>query len=95
VDDWLIILDFLLTESEFYKNVFESVQEIDFFDSKLKIITLEELPLLKTCPKLLQHSADFNKIHTTFKNEIDHGYLKLWSDKLNTDLNKTKVHGQA
>jgi hypothetical protein len=43
IDNHLMIFNFLLAESNFYKNVIEKAHEIDFFESKLKIITSEDL----------------------------------------------------
>lgn len=91
IDDREMILDFLLAESKFYKNVIERALTIDFFESKLKIVTLEDLVLLKNCAKRAQDIADLDKIYTTFKNEIDHGYVESWSDKLDISLYKAPV----
>ena len=52
LDNRLMILNFLLAESKFYKNVIKRAHEIDFFESKLKIITPEGLLLLKNWTEL-------------------------------------------
>ena len=86
IDDREMIFDFILAESKYHKNVIERAFEIDFFESKLKIITLEDLILLKNCAKRTQDIADLDKIYEGFDDEIDHGYLKFWSDNLNISL---------
>jgi len=68
LDNHLMILNFLLAESKFYKNVIERAHEIDFFESKLKIITPEDLLLLKNWTELAQGISDSDKINTPFKN---------------------------
>ena len=88
-DDREMIFDFILAESKYHKNVIERAFEIDFFETTLKVITLEDLILLKNCAKRAQDIADLGKINKTFKNEIDHDYVKYWSGKLNLGLFKT------
>lgn len=89
IEDREMIFNFILAESKFHKNVIERAFEIDFFESKLKVITLEDLILLKNIAKRPQDIADLDTICKEFDNEIDHGYLKLWSDQLNISLYKT------
>jgi predicted nucleotidyltransferase len=60
-----------------------------FFEFKLKIITLEDMILLKYFAKRTQDIADLDKIYKTPDNEINHDYLKIWSDKLNINLYKS------
>jgi len=81
-----IIIDFLIAESKFHKSVVKRAIEIDFFKTKLKIITLEDLILLKICAKRTQDIADLEQIYSTFKNEIDHDYVERWAGKLNIKL---------
>jgi len=88
IDDREMIFDFILAESEYHKNAIERAFEIDFFESKLKVITLEDLILLKNFAKRTQDIADLDKIYKTFDHEINHGYLEIWSDKLNINLYK-------
>jgi len=97
LDKHVMILNFLLAESNFYKNVIERAHEIDFFESKLKIIIPEDLLLLKNWTELAQGISDSDKINTPFKNKIDHSYSKFclgkfWSGKLN--MIKQKFHNQ-
>jgi len=86
IEDREMIFDFILAESKFHKNAIERAFEIEFFGSKLKVITLEDLILLKNCANRTQDLADLDKIYETYDDEIDHGYLKFWSDKLNINL---------
>jgi predicted nucleotidyltransferase len=83
-----MIFDFILAESEYHKNTIERAFEIDFFEFKLKIITLEDLILLKNFAKRTQDIADLDKIYKTLDDEINHDYLKIWSNKLNITLYK-------
>ncbi|MBW2012206.1 MAG: nucleotidyltransferase [Deltaproteobacteria bacterium] len=85
-DDREMIFDFILAESKYHKNVIERAFEIDFFETTLKVITLEDLILLKNCAKRAQDIADLNKIYKALDDEINHEYLKFWSDKLNISL---------
>jgi len=86
IEDREMIFDFMLAESKFHKNAIERALEIEFFGSKLKVITLEDLILLKNCANRTQDLADLDKIYETYDDKIDHGYLKFWSDKLNIIL---------
>ena len=88
IDDREMIFDFILAEAEYHRNVIERAFEIDFFEFKLKVITLEDLILFKNCAKRTQDLADLDKICKTFDDEIDHEYLKYWSDKLDISLYK-------
>jgi len=81
-----IIVDFLIAESKFHESVIKRAIEIDFFETKLKIITLEDMILLKNCAKRAQDIADLEKIYSTFSDEIDHHYVESWADKLNIKL---------
>ena len=81
-----IIIDFLIAESKFHQSVVKRAIEIDFFKTKLKIITLEDLILLKICAKRTQDLADLEQIYSTFKNEIDKEYVERWAGKLNIKL---------
>jgi len=69
LDNHLMILNFLLAESNFYKKVIERAHEIDFFESKLKIISPEDLLLLKNWTELAQGIGNSDNIHTPFKNK--------------------------
>ena len=62
LDNHLMIFNFLLAESVFYKNIFKRTHEIDFFDSKLKILTSQDLPLLKNWTELAQGNSDSDKV---------------------------------
>ncbi len=57
----------------------------------MKIVTLEDLVLLKNCAKRTQDIADLDKIYKAFDDEIDHGYVESWSDKLNISLYNESV----
>jgi predicted nucleotidyltransferase len=82
IKDREMIIDFLLAESEFHENVINRAIEIDFYSSKIKIITLEDLILLKKCAKRTQDIADLETISDIFKNEIDQEYVDIWSNNL-------------
>ncbi len=88
IEDREMIFDFILAESKFHKNTIERAFEIEFFGSKLKVITLEDLILLKNCANRTQDLADLDKIYEIYNDEIDYGYLKIWSDELNISLYK-------
>jgi hypothetical protein len=62
LDNHLMILNFLLGESVFYKNVIKRTHEINFFESKLKIIAPEDLFLLKNWTKLAQGNSNSDKV---------------------------------
>ena len=53
---------------------------------QIEIITLEDMILLKICAKRTQDIADLEQIYSTFRNEIDHDYVKYWAGKLNIKL---------
>ena len=88
-----LIFDFILAESEFLINVIERALEIEFFGTKLKIITLEDLILLKYCANRTQDIADLDKIYQTYNDEIDDEYLKAWAKQLNIRLYQNKFRG--
>jgi hypothetical protein len=75
LEDRLMIFDFLLAESKFFKNVIERAFETDFLESKLKIIISEDLILLKNWTKLSQNIGNLDKFYTAFKNKTDYSYL--------------------
>jgi predicted nucleotidyltransferase len=89
IEDLELIFDFILAESEFFKNAIERAFEIEFFGTKLKIITLEDLIVLKNCANRTQDLADLEKIYQTYGEEIDGEYLKKWAKELNINLHKT------
>ncbi|CAN2042746.1 Polymerase beta nucleotidyltransferase domain-containing protein [Candidatus Magnetomoraceae bacterium gMMP-15] len=74
-----IIFDFLLAETDFHKNAIKRAQQLDFLDFKLRIISIEDLIILKKIAKRPQDIADLDRIYTILKNEIDHDYVKIWS----------------
>ncbi len=75
LENRLMIFDFLLAESKFFKNVIERAFETDFLESKLKIIISEDLILLKNWTKLSQNIVNLDKFYTAFKNKTDYSYL--------------------
>lgn len=60
------VINFILAESKFHKNAIERAFEIEFLGSKLKVITLEDLILLKNCANRTQDLADLDKIYETY-----------------------------
>jgi len=81
-NDHDIILDFLLAESQFHRNVLERAIEIDFLGMSVKIITLEDLILFKKCANRPRDIADLTNIYALFDNEIDDDYVRFWSYEL-------------
>jgi predicted nucleotidyltransferase len=93
IEDLELIFDFIFAESEFYRNVIERAFEIEFFGSKIKIVTLEDLILLKNIAYRKQDLADLDKIYQTYNYEIDDEYLKAWAKELNIRLYQNKFNG--
>ncbi|MDM8550768.1 nucleotidyl transferase AbiEii/AbiGii toxin family protein [Desulfobacterales bacterium HSG2] len=81
-NDHDIILDFLLAESRFHRNVLERAIEVDFMGMPVKIMTLEDLILFKKCANQPRDIADLTNIYALFDNEIDDDYVKFWSYEL-------------
>jgi hypothetical protein len=67
LEDRLMIFDFLLAESKFFKNVIERAFETDFLESKLKIIISEDLRLLKNWTKLAKNIGNLDILHSLQK----------------------------
>jgi predicted nucleotidyltransferase len=80
-----LILDFLLAESPFHQNALQRAIKLEFSGITLKVITLEDLILLKQCANRPQDVADVANIYAMFKDEIDHNYIEFWSKKLNIE----------
>ena len=93
IEDLEMIFDFIFAESEFYKNAIKRAFEIEFFGSKIKVITLEDLILLKNFANRKQDLADLDKIYQTYNDEIDDEYLKAWAKELNIRLYQNNFSG--
>jgi hypothetical protein len=81
-----LIIDFLLAESDFLKNVINRAVGVDFLNSKIKTITPEDLVLLKLLANRKQDLADIEKIFSSQENKLDHSYLNKWSKVLNVKI---------
>jgi predicted nucleotidyltransferase len=81
-----LIIDFILAETDFLKNVIDRVIEIDFYNFKIKTITVEDLILLKFLAGRKQDVADIEKTFLYLKDELDLLYLNKWSKILNVKL---------
>ena len=81
-EDKEIIVDFLLAESEFHKSAIRRSSEIEFFDIKLKVVSLEDLIILKILSNRVQDKADLERIFKGMKTDIDYEYLDYWKGKL-------------
>lgn len=81
-NDKEIVIDFLLVESEFHKSAIRRSSEITFIDMELRVISLEDLIILKTLSDRTQDKADLERIFETMKDEIDYEYLNHWKDRL-------------
>ncbi len=77
-----MIIDLLLVGSEFQKSAIRRSSEITFIDIKLKVISLEDLIILKILSARTQDKADLERVFKTMKNEIDCEYLNYWKDRL-------------
>jgi hypothetical protein len=78
-----LIIDFLLAENDFLKNILERVIEINFMNLIIKTITLEDLVILKLLAHRKQDLADIEKILLAGKNNLDYSYIKKWTKALN------------
>ena len=81
-----LILDFLLADSPFHQNALQRALTLDFLGSTLKVVTLEDLVLLKKCANRPQDLADLAKIHAMFQETLDHAYLAYWAQALHLTL---------
>ncbi len=77
-----LMLDFLLAESQFHRNVLDRAIELDFLGTTLKVVTLEDLILLKKCANRSQDIVDIENIYVSFDDELDHDYVEYWSKEL-------------
>lgn len=77
-----LILDFLLAESLLHQKMLERAISLNFLGTTLKVITLEDLILLKKCANRPQDIADITTIYATYEHEIDHDYLAYWFREL-------------
>jgi predicted nucleotidyltransferase len=80
------IIDFILADSEYLKNVLKRSISIDFTGYNLKIISLEDLIILKLISGRDQDKADLQKISLVASEQIDLEYIKFWERELNFSL---------
>jgi hypothetical protein len=78
-----LILDFLLAELPFHHHILKRAVGFDFLGFPLKVVTLEDLILLKKCAKRPQDVADITTIYASYNDEIDHDYIAFWTKELN------------
>lgn len=77
-----IILDFLLAASEFDRQVLQRAISLEFMGMELRVVTCEDLILLKKCAHRDQDLVDITRIYQRFHDEINHEYIAYWSQKL-------------
>ncbi len=77
-----IILDFLLAESEFHYCILDRAIDLDFLGSHLKVVTIEDLVLLKKYANRPQDIIDIETIYTLCQDELDDEYITNWSKTL-------------
>ena len=83
VDNKEIVLDLMVSNSEIQENIIKRAMKIHFAGIDLKIITIEDMVLLKKYSRRPQDIADLDNIYNNLNDEIDHAYIKAWSNKLN------------
>ena len=77
-----IILDLLLAASEFHRQALQRAIALDFMGMEIRVVTCEDLILLKKCAYRDQDIVDITRIYQRFHDEIDHEYIAYWSQKL-------------
>ena len=77
-----IVLDFLLAESEFHTSILNRAVEIKAFEVDIKIVSLEDLIILKKIADRKQDRLDIENIYAMYKDEIDSKYIDEWLTKL-------------
>jgi predicted nucleotidyltransferase len=80
------IIDFILADSEYLKNVLKRSIVINFKGYNLKIISLEDLIILKSISGGDQDKADLQKISLISSEQIDLKYIKSWESKLKLSI---------
>jgi hypothetical protein len=84
--DKTLIGDFLLAESEYHQNIVKRAIDFNFEGKVIKVVTLEDLILLKNSSLRDIDKNDIAKIYLLRGDEIDNEYLKNWSSKLGIKL---------
>ena len=77
-----LVLDLLLADSEFLRQVLARKQTVSFHGLALPIITLEDLILLKAIAGRLQDKADLERIRERTDLPVDWNYVRMWQTKL-------------
>ncbi len=80
-----IILDFMLAETPFHRNAIERAMELDFFGLRLKVVTPEDLIILKKCAHRPQDMLDIATIYKYFGDDIDDDYIERCMKELDID----------
>jgi predicted nucleotidyltransferase len=86
VNDHESIIDFILADQDFLENILKRSLTLNFMGIDLKVVSLEDLVLLKSISDRDQDKADLKKILYNSDNQIDREYLNLWASKLNIKL---------
>jgi hypothetical protein len=77
------IVDFLLAESAFHHAILGRAMTVTFSGLPLRVVTLEDLVLLKWCARRPQDMVDVQTITLLFQNTLDQQYLAAWIVPLN------------
>ncbi len=76
-----LIIDFLLGDTAFHRQVLKRKLNLDFSGHKVPIVTLEDLYLLKHLAGRPQDLVDIDVIERTLGSEIDRDYLNMWLNR--------------
>lgn len=79
-----IIVDFLIADNEFKKNVLSRKKSIKVDNEIIYIVTIEDLILLKLLSKREQDYLDIKNLLKI--DQIDLNYIKYWINKLNVNF---------
>ncbi len=79
------VIDFLIADDDFKKNILNRKREIKISDKKIYITTIEDLILLKLLSKREQDLLDVKNLLNL--NNLNIEYIKDWIKKLNIEIN--------
>ncbi|MGB9749972.1 MAG: DUF6036 family nucleotidyltransferase [Caldisericia bacterium] len=80
-----IVIDFLIANDEFKKNILKRKKEIKVNEENIYIVTIEDLILLKLLSNREQDILDVKNLLNI--DNIDIEYIKEWVKKLNLKIN--------
>ena len=78
-EDREIMLDFLLAESKFHRLAVKRSLELDFMGIPLRVLSIEDLIILKRIANRAQDIADLKNINENYQNQIDWTYIDDWT----------------